>query len=71
MHDDISTDVLCKHCGFAGRKHRTGDARCPAGEAFPKWPTTVKDEVKAGALFDKRLAKYWAARATTFTRCDR
>jgi hypothetical protein len=57
---------LCAVCNLSYDKHRTGDDRCPGASAFPKWPSTVHDEVRAGALFDKRVAKYWSQRLTFF-----
>lgn len=69
MHYDPS--VLCKHCGLRGGKHGGVNnphrvRPCPASDADPKWPTTIKDQAKAGALYDKRLAKHWTKRTTSY-----
>ncbi len=62
---------LCAACGekFAnharwGNPHAVEGA-CPSGP-FPKWPATIKDEHKAGILFDKRVAQFWRASPSTF-----
>ena len=38
---------------------------CP-GRVWPKWPKTIKDMEKAGALYDKRIRKFWTERDTIF-----
>lgn len=65
----LNTRVLCRHCGVVGTKHRARDGRCPATAQEPRWPSTVKDEDKAGQLFDKRMARHWAKRSTVFEPC--
>jgi hypothetical protein len=62
---------LCAHCGEKGTQHGGPNNpqrayACPAPGKPPKWPSSQKDEKKAGALFDKRLAKYWSKRKTSF-----
>jgi len=64
-------DKLCAHCGFNESKHggATNPYRpfaCPATGKEPKWPTTIRDEKKAGELLDKRLAQHWTKRKTSF-----
>lgn len=61
------TRVLCAICGAKGEWHRGSDGLCPpltgktwgSAKPFPKWPKTIKDEAKARALYDKRVATYW------------
>jgi hypothetical protein len=68
----VSTSrILCKHCGKPGTEHGMADNphrpfACPSDKPFPKWPTSIKDDEKAGALFDRRLAKHWTARITCY-----
>lgn len=38
---------------------------CPSGP-FPKWPTTIRDQGRAGRVFDRRVRKFWQASRTTF-----
>ncbi len=70
--DSSEERLRCKFCGTAGGSHRTSDGKCPAlfgwgsMKPLPRWPNTVRDQVKAGALFDKRLTQYWAASKTWF-----
>lgn len=66
----IHDRVICRRCG--ARKEQHGGATnphrpfaCPGGE-FPKFPK-LKDERKAGELFDKRLAAFWTKRSTSFS----
>lgn len=61
----------CATCG--GRKEEHLDRqKCPPFsqwgrvKPFPKWPKTIKDEAKAGALFDKRIKAYWTANDSFF-----
>jgi len=63
---DLMTDTLCSHCGQPGMKHRSSDARCPGSTKEPKWPTTIRDEKRAGEVFDTRLARHWSKRTTTY-----
>ena len=58
--------VLCGNCGKRGDQHRGYDGKCPGPGPEPKWPSTIKDEARAGALYDKRMARYWAQRKTYF-----
>lgn len=59
---------LCRNCAAKYGAHRASDAACPPPRvAFPKWPSTIDDEAKAGALYDKRLAAYWKASESTFS----
>jgi len=61
---------ICCVCGHHWEQHSgpnnplAAPAACPSGE-FPKWPK-LKDEAKAGALFDKRLAAFWKRSKSTF-----
>lgn len=71
-HYFSATDLerLCAYCGRKGTQHGGGSNphrpyACPADGKAPTWPK-LKDEKKAGALFDKRLAKYWTQRTTAF-----
>ena len=67
---DYHPKHLCRHCRQAYEKHAAsavGDVpkdRCPGKEA--KWPTSIKDEERAGKVFDERLRRMWTARKTTF-----
>lgn len=56
----------CRHCGARFSEHRATDAHCPAVPKFPAWPSTIRDEAKAGATYDKRIARHWTMRATAF-----
>jgi len=64
---------LCNACGrkfgehAAARNPHCAVGTCPSGD-FPSWPK-MKDEAKAGALFDKRIAKFWTTSKTTFRPC--
>lgn len=72
MSRDYEDSVRCKHCFNRYDNHACPENphapanRCP-GRVEPKWPTTIKNEEKAGKLFDKRLAKFWNERSTTFS----
>lgn len=70
--EERDRDILCKHCGQPGRKH--GSAQnpvrafaCPGSNEEPKWPK-MKDDKKAGALYDKRLMAHWKRRKTSYER---
>lgn len=58
--------VICSNCGKRGEQHRGVDGKCPGPGPEPKWPKTIRDEVKAGDLFDKRMARYWSQNKTYF-----
>lgn len=62
----LDTQVRCTHCGCRGNAHRASDGLCPATEAFPRFPTTIRDEAKAESVWDARIASHWSARTTTF-----
>lgn len=61
----------CAICG-ATRENHLDNQKCPPFsqwgtiKPFPRWPKTIKDEAKAGALFDKRLNDYWTANDSFF-----
>ena len=63
--------VRCKLCGTRFDEHRSEGALCPPTVSwgklrpFPRWPR-LRDEARAGALFDRRLAAYWAKSRGTF-----
>jgi hypothetical protein len=63
---------LCRMCGAQGQHHRAIDGKCPSmaswgrPKPFPRWPPTIRDEAKAGRLYDTRLARYWARGRTWF-----
>jgi hypothetical protein len=66
-----NSSILCRNCGYPGTKH--GSAQnpvrpyaCPANGAEPKWPHSIKDDKKAGALYDKRLDRFWRKRTTRY-----
>lgn len=61
---------LCKACGYKFEEHRGAplDGRahaCPSG-ASPKWPSSIKDETRAGEVYDARVSKFWAKTKTSF-----
>ena len=62
---------LCRNCGQKQGAHagmlnpHVPAGSCPSGE-FPRWPSTIRDDVRAGKLFDKRVRKFWLASKTTF-----
>lgn len=64
--------ILCRHCGQRLGIHGGSEnpyaapLACPVGE-FPKWPTSVRDEQRAGRLFDQRVRKFWTRSRTTFS----
>jgi hypothetical protein len=64
-HATLHPKHRCRACGARLEQHVGIDytpkplACPPHGVKFPSWPSTVKDESKAGALFDKRVADYW------------
>jgi hypothetical protein len=70
----MSDFIRCRTCGNRSGEHKRGTDQngpaniCPPGRgwgnmaAFPKWPK-MRDEAKASALFDKRIAAYWKAGA--------
>lgn len=62
---DLPNETLCARCGETLGQHHCESAACPAGP-FPKWPSSIKDEAKAGALWDKRIKAFWAKSKTTF-----
>lgn len=66
MLNQLELRGYCRHCGRKGSEHRGSDGLCPGKGPEPKWPRTIRDEAKAGALFDKRMAKYWSKQTTTF-----
>lgn len=63
---------LCANCGakygrHAGRGNpHVPENTCPSGPHFPKWPTTIDDDKRAGELFDERVRKFWQSSRTTF-----
>jgi len=59
----MSEQVHCAHCGRPRGQHRGADGRCPGRGDFPAWPSSAKDP---GAAWDKRIARYWEERSTTF-----
>jgi hypothetical protein len=65
-YERVHEKHLCRHCGFSKQEHRASDLHCPATGTFPKWPSTIRDEARAGKVFDQRLARHWAARKTKF-----
>lgn len=62
---------LCANCGdkygrHAGRGNpHAPEETCPSGP-FPKWPTTIQDEKRAGEVFDRRVKRFWETSGTTF-----
>lgn len=69
--DAFELERLCAYCGYKGTLHGGRDNphrpfACPASDKAPKWPHSVKNEKKADALYDKRLAKFWLKRKTSF-----
>lgn len=68
---DYNDNHLCSACGakygaHAGRGNPwCVDGTCPSG-AFPKWPTTIDDDKRAGEVFDERVRKFWQASKSTF-----
>lgn len=58
--------AFCRRCGQIGEHHRASDGHCPGKGLHPKWPRSIRDEAKAGALYDKRMVKYWNERSTIF-----
>ncbi len=68
----ISADdrAPCRHCRQPKGKHGAADNpvrpfACP-GAKEPKWPHSIKDMQRAGELYDRRLAKFWSERSTSF-----
>ena len=66
---------LCMRCGCKAGEHRAIDGACPPGSGwadsakFPKFPQHTyrrKGEAAAGALWDKRIARFWGASRGTF-----
>lgn len=67
----VNDAVLCKHCGMRFDHHgadnnQYGYRACPASKVFPKYPTKIKDHVRAEELFAKRIARHWTKRGTCF-----
>lgn len=61
----------CANCGAKqgahagpGNPHAVQGA-CPSGE-FPKWPSTIRDEGRAGRVYDRRVKAFWRASKSTF-----
>lgn len=70
-HAPAELERLCAYCGLKGTQHGGADNphrpyACPASGKCPKWPHSIKDEKRASALFDKRLASFWTKRKTAF-----
>ena len=63
--EDYHPRHLCSNCLQKFEDHRTSDRKCP-GKKEPKWPTTIKDEDRAGEVFDKRMEKFWSENKTYF-----
>lgn len=62
----------CRYCGERFDNHAAPNnpirpEGCPKDGKFPTWPKSVRNEKKAGELYDKRIARFWRARKTTFT----
>lgn len=67
---DTHQDTRCRHCArplrdHGGRENPHRAYACP-GKKEPRWPK-IQDERSAGELFDRRLAKFWAERSTSFS----
>ncbi|HEY6117459.1 MAG TPA: hypothetical protein VI172_16015 [Candidatus Dormibacteraeota bacterium] len=68
---DYHPNHLCTACGEKYERHagrgnpHVTEGACPSGP-FPKWPTTITDEKRAGEVFDQRVAAFWQASRTTF-----
>lgn len=64
-------DHLCAVCGAKRGAHsgpnnpHAPNGACPSG-AFPKWPSTIRDEARAGMVFDRRVRTFWQASRSTF-----
>ncbi len=56
--------AFCRACGERGERHRGSDGHCPGRGRDPRWPSSVKDEQRAGAIFDARMLRFWQERAT-------
>lgn len=69
---NIHSDHYCQNCGTKYADHALSNNpyapmdRCPRAKKGPSWPTSIRDEAKAGALFDVRLQRHWQARTTIF-----
>lgn len=67
----IHENHLCRNCSAKQGDHagpsnpHAAPGACPPGR-FPRWPHTIRDEKRAGLLFDKRVAKFWQGSKTTF-----
>ena len=62
---------LCRHCGMRLGMHGGKDNpfrpwACPGAKDFPRWPLTIKDETRAGQVYNKRLERFWTRRNTRF-----
>lgn len=61
----------CRHCLQRRDKHGSAENphrpfACPGNGREPAWPRTIKDEQRAGRVFDERLARFWTQRETSF-----
>lgn len=70
-HAGTHPDHLCARCGAKFSAHAAlanpiAPNGCPSGE-FPRWPSSIKDDARAGRLFDKRVAAFWKASKSTFS----
>jgi hypothetical protein len=68
---DFNDAHRCRVCGERFDNHATANNPvrpfgCP-GKKFPTWPKSIRNEAKAGALYDKRIAKFWRERKSTFS----
>lgn len=65
-------DHLCSNCGQKFSHHAAhgnpyaAEGACPSAREFPKWPSTIRDEAKAGRLFDERVERFWRASPGAF-----
>lgn len=63
---------LCRRCNQKFEAHScagnplAATGACPSAPAFPSWPRSVRDEAKAGAIYDKRVKAFWAASPGVF-----
>jgi len=68
---DYSDNHICANCGQKRGAHagatnpHAKPGACPPGE-FPAWPRTIRDEGRAGRVFDRRVRKFWEASESTF-----
>lgn len=61
-----SDDHHCANCNQRFGAHRWGDSRCPPCGTFPEWPKAIRDEARAGLVFDRRVSEFWGASTTVF-----